>query len=66
VFFSHANDNDHGGCQGDTTQALTQWQCLVASHKATNALHPAMFIVLYRPSGMVIKIVNKFVKFFTS
>jgi hypothetical protein len=52
----HANNNDHGGHQGNTAQALTQWQCLVASCEATVALHQAMLIVLYRPCGMVIEI----------
>jgi hypothetical protein len=44
--FSHTNDNDHGGRQGNTAWALAQRQCLVASHEATVALHWAMLIKL--------------------
>jgi hypothetical protein len=58
--FSHANDDDHGGRQGNTAQALAQWQHLVASYEATVALNQAMFITLYRPGGMVIKIAVEF------
>jgi hypothetical protein len=63
--FSHANNDDHGSCQGDTGRALAlaQWQCLVASHEATVALHRVMLITLYRPGGMVIKITIKLVTF---
>jgi hypothetical protein len=63
--FPHTNDDDHGGCRGNMVQALTQRRCLVASREATDALHWAMFIVLYRPGGMVIKIAVKFVTFFS-
>jgi hypothetical protein len=38
VFF-HANNNDHGSRWGNTAQALTQWQHLVASREATIALN---------------------------
>jgi hypothetical protein len=44
-------------------QALARWQQLVASHEATVALHWEIFIMLYRPGGMVIKIAIKFVTF---
>jgi hypothetical protein len=54
--FSHTNDNDHGGRRGDTAQALARWQHLAASYEATVALHQAMLIALYRPSGIVIDI----------
>jgi hypothetical protein len=65
VVFTHANDDDHGGCQGDMVRALAQWQHLVASCEGTVALywHWAMLIVLYRPGGMVIKITLELVKF---
>jgi hypothetical protein len=63
--FPHANNDDHGGRWGDTARALAQWQCLVASFEATDALHWVMIIVLYRPGSMVIEITVKFVTFFT-
>jgi hypothetical protein len=62
-FFSHANNNDHGGHQGDTARALARWQRLVASCEATVALHQAMLITLNRPSSMVMKIAIKLVTF---
>ncbi len=37
----------------------------MASLEAIDALHQAMFIVLYRPGGMVIKIAVEFATFFT-
>jgi hypothetical protein len=61
--FSHTNDDDHGGCQGNTAWALTRWQHVVASHEATVALHWAMLIALYRPGGIVIKIAVELVIF---
>jgi hypothetical protein len=64
VFFSHPDNNDHGSHRGNTARALAQWRHLVASREATDALHWAMFIVLYRPGGMVIKIAAKFATFF--
>ncbi len=36
-----------------------QWRRLVASHEATDVLHQAMFIMLYIPGGMFIKIAVK-------
>jgi hypothetical protein len=63
IFFSRADDNDHGGHRGYTTWALAHWWRVVASHEATDALHQAMFIALYRPIGMVIKIAVKIVIF---
>jgi hypothetical protein len=36
----------------------------VASHEANDELHRAMFIALYGPGGMVIKIAVGFVTFF--
>jgi hypothetical protein len=61
--FSHTNDNNHGGCRGNTTWALAQWQHLVASCEATLAFHRVIMIMLYRPGGMVIKIAIKLVTF---
>jgi hypothetical protein len=61
--FSHSNKDDHGGCRGNTVWALAQWWRLVASCEATDALHWAMFVTLYRPGGMVIKIAIEFVTF---
>jgi hypothetical protein len=61
--FSHAINNDHGSCLGNTAPALVQWQCLVSSCEATVALHWAVFIALYRPGNMVIKIAINFVTF---
>jgi hypothetical protein len=49
---------DHGGCQGDTAWALAQWRHLVALHKATDALHWAVWPVLYRCIRMAIKIAS--------
>jgi hypothetical protein len=44
--FSHTNDDDHGGRQGNTARAVARWQRLVASCEATVALHQAMLITL--------------------
>jgi hypothetical protein len=63
-FFSHTNDDEHGGRWGNIARALTRWRRLVASCQSIDALHWAMFIVLYRPGGMVIKFAVKFVTFF--
>jgi hypothetical protein len=63
VFFSFKIVN-HGGCQGNTMQALARWWHLVASHEAMDALHWAMCIAPYRPSGMAIKIVVNLPAFF--
>jgi hypothetical protein len=61
--FSHANNQDHGNCRGNTAWALAQWQHLVASPEATDALQRAMLIALYRPGGIVIDIAIKLVTF---
>ncbi len=62
--FSHSEDDDHSGRRGNTARALTQWRRFVTSGEATDALHQAMFIALYRPGSMVIEITIKFVSFF--
>ncbi len=51
--------------ESDMAWALARWQHLVVSHEATDVLHQAMFISLYRPGGMVIEIAIQFVTFFT-
>jgi hypothetical protein len=55
---------NHGGCRGNTAQALTQWQHLVALHEAMDVLHWVMHIALYCPGGMAIKIVFNLPAFF--
>jgi hypothetical protein len=65
VFFSFEIVN-HGDCRGNTTRALARWQHLVALHEATDALHPAMRIALYRPGGMVIEIIVDLPAFFVN
>jgi hypothetical protein len=44
--------------------ALAQWWHLVALHEATDALHQAMRIMPYHPSGMAIEIVVNMPAFF--
>jgi hypothetical protein len=61
--FSHTDNDGHGWSWGDRAGALARWQHLVASREATDALHQAMFIALYRPGRMVIKIAVKCVAF---
>jgi len=39
---------NHGSCQGNTAQALTQWRHPVALSEALDVLHWAMRPVLYR------------------
>ncbi len=55
---------NHGGHQGNTARALARWRHLVALHEATDALHWAMRVAPYRPSGMVIEIVVNLPAFF--
>jgi hypothetical protein len=47
---------NHGGCQGNTAQALTQWQHPVASRKALDVLHWAMHPASYCRIRIAIKI----------
>ncbi len=63
VFFSFKTI-DHGGRRGNTARAIAQWQHLAALHEATDALHLAMHIALYRPGSMVIEIVIDLPAFF--
>jgi hypothetical protein len=37
---------------------LTRWQCLVASNKALNLLHRAMYALTYRRIAMAIKMAS--------
>jgi hypothetical protein len=55
---------EHGGCWGDTAQALAQWRHPVASSEAWDVLHWAMHPALYRCTHMVIKITSTFPAFF--
>jgi hypothetical protein len=64
VFFVSFKIVDHGGRQSNTACELAQWQHLVASHEAKDALHRAMHIALYPPGGTVIKIVIDLATFF--
>ncbi len=49
---------NHGGRWGNTAQALVQWQHLVASHEATDALHRAMLPASHHLIRMAIKIAS--------
>jgi hypothetical protein len=65
VFLSYNDNNDdHGIRQANTTQALIRWQCLGASHEATDKLHWAMCLTPYEPGGKVIAFAVDFIKFF--
>jgi hypothetical protein len=56
----------HGGCQGNTAQALAQWRHLVASHEATDALHWAMHIAPYCPGGTGFEVIVNLPAFFVN
>jgi hypothetical protein len=56
VFFVSFKIVNHGGRRGNMARALAQWQQLVASHEATDALHQAMRPALHRRIRMAIKI----------
>ncbi len=55
---------NHGCRQGNTAQALAQWQHLVASHEAKDALHQAMRPASHRRIHMAIKIASVLHVFF--
>jgi hypothetical protein len=57
-FFVSFNIINHGGRRGSTAWALAQWQHLVASHEATDALHWAKHPALHRHIRMAIKIAS--------
>jgi len=46
---------NHGGCRGNTAQALNQWRHPVASIEARDVLHWEMCPALYCHIAMVIK-----------
>jgi hypothetical protein len=51
---------DHGGCQGNTAQALARWRHLVASSEALDVLYWVMHPGLYRCIAMAIEIASDF------
>ena len=55
---------DHGGCRGDTVQALAQWQHPVAPSEALEVLYQAMRPVLYYRIRMAIEIASNMPAFF--
>jgi hypothetical protein len=55
---------DHGGCRGNTGQALAQWRHPVASSEALDVLHRAMCPMSYRRICMAIEIANDLPAFF--
>ena len=55
---------DHGGCRGDTMQALALWQLPLASSEALDVLYRAMRPVSHRRIAMAIKIARDLPKFF--
>jgi hypothetical protein len=57
-FFVSFKIINHGGCRGNTMQALARWQHLVALHEATDALHWAMHPALHHRIRMAIKIAS--------
>ena len=61
-FLGHVDD--HGVRRADTARALAWWRRLGASHEATETLHRAMCLVLYRPGGMAIEIAVEIATFF--
>jgi len=48
---------DHGGCRGDTAQALARWRHPVVLSEALYVLHWAMHLASYRCIVMAIEIV---------
>jgi hypothetical protein len=57
---------DHGGCRGNTVQALAQWRHPVALSEALDVIHRAMCPASYRRIAMAIKIVVDLPAFFVS
>jgi hypothetical protein len=64
VFFVSFKIVDHGGRRGNKVWALAQWQHLVASHEATDALHWEMHPASHRHIRMAIKIASIWHVFF--
>jgi len=57
---------DHGGCRGDTAQALARWRHPVTSSEALDVLHRAMRLASYRCIAMAIKIIDDLPAFLLS
>jgi hypothetical protein len=55
---------DHGGCRGNTAQALARWLHPVASSKALDVIHRAMRPASYRLKRIAIKIASDSPAFF--
>ena len=64
MFLLHFDNEDHGVRWANTARALAWWRRLGASHEATETLHRAMCLVLYRPGGMAIEIAVEIATFF--
>jgi hypothetical protein len=58
MFFVSFKIVNHGSCWGNTALALAQWQHLVASHEATDALRRVMHPALHFRIRMAIKIAS--------
>jgi len=55
---------DHGGCRGNTVQALARWRHPVAPSEALEVLYQAMRPMLYRRIRMAIEIASDLPAFF--
>jgi hypothetical protein len=64
VYCCFNNFVDHGGCRGNTAQALAQWRHPVALSEALDVLYQAMRPVLYRRIRMAIEIASDSPAFF--
>ena len=64
MFFFRDRVDDHGVRRADTARALAWWRRSGASHEATETLHRAMCLALYRPGGMAIEIAVEIATFF--
>jgi hypothetical protein len=57
---------DHGGCWGDTAQALARWRHPVASSESLDMLYWAMHPASYRCIAMAIEIAIDLPAFFVA
>jgi hypothetical protein len=57
---------DHGGCRGDTAQALARWLHPVASSEAPDMIHRAMRPASYHCIAMAIEIAINSPAFFVA
>jgi hypothetical protein len=55
---------DHGGCWGNTAQALAHWWHPVASSEAQDVLHWEICPASYRPIRMATEIASDLLVFF--